>query len=131
MNASGGGGGCVRRDGEPAVRPPLRPPELQLGRQELPLPRLRPDGEAETGLVVAPLEPVAARLLHVGVADGQIVGGLEHVVDDRAASNRRPDDEESAIAQDSDEPGNAFQFDDRRLAGDHRHPWLELRRRPL
>ena len=68
--------GCVRRDRELAVRAPLGSPELQLGRQELPLPRLRSDGEAEASLVVAPLEPVAARLLHVGVARRKIVGGL-------------------------------------------------------
>ena len=68
-----------------------RPPEADAGRQQELLPRVRPDRVPEAGLVVAALEPVAARLLVVRPADREIGRRLDVVVDDRAVAHRRAD----------------------------------------
>jgi hypothetical protein len=59
-------------------------PESNARRQQVLLPGMRPNGVAEPSLVVASLEPVAARVLGVGPPDGQLGRRLELVVDDRA-----------------------------------------------
>ena len=72
-----------------------RLPQPDAGRQEELLPRVRPDRVAKAGLVVAALEPVAARLLVVSPADRQVGRRLDVVVDDRAVANGRADGAEA------------------------------------
>ena len=94
---------CLLLDVEATVAPPLRLPETHVrGQQEL-LPGMRADGVSEARLVVAALEPVAARVLGVGPTDGELGSRFELVVDDRALSHRRPEHAVTATSERTDE----------------------------
>jgi hypothetical protein len=60
---------------------------------------MRPDREAEAGLVVAALEPVGAAVLVLGPPDRQRVGARDLLVDDRAITDRGADDRVPPAAQ--------------------------------
>ena len=70
-----------------------------LRRQQLGLPRVRADGVAEDGLVVAAGEPVRRRGLLVRPAGRKGGGGGELGVHDRAVAHRRADDPVATLAQ--------------------------------
>ena len=65
-------------------------PEAQPRREEELLPGVRTDREAEAGLIVAAVQPVAAALGLVRPADRQVGGRLELRVDDRPVAHARP-----------------------------------------
>ena len=112
MKANGRSGG---RSSTNSVLPPssrARLPEAHARGQQPALPRVRPDRVAEQRLVVAALEPVGGRLLHVGPADGQLVGRGDLVVHDRTVADGRPDDAVATIAEDADESVEAVEVDD-------------------
>jgi hypothetical protein len=71
-------------DVEATIPVAARLPESNARRQQVLLPGMRPHGIAEPSLVLASLEPVAARVLGVGPPDRQLGRRLELVVDDRA-----------------------------------------------
>ena len=119
MNASG-----VSSSGSSSiVRPPFsasRAPERDARREEVALPRLRPDGVAEARLVVALLEPVAARLL--------VVGRRRSEVPRRSRARRRrsrrrapgrPEDAEAAALRALDQVVERVWRDDRCVPGLH------------
>ncbi len=91
---------------------PARLPESHPRGQEPALPRVRPDRVAEPRLVVAALEPVGGRLLHLRPAGGQLVGRGDLLVHDRALAARRPDDAVPSIAEHADERMQAVEVDD-------------------
>ena len=78
-------------------RPPAlaatRLPQLDLGRQAQLLPGARAEVVAEAGLVVAAAQAVAAAVLLVRPADGQVRARADLTVDDRPIAERRPDDD--------------------------------------
>jgi hypothetical protein len=80
-----------------AVQP--RTPEADAGREEKPLPRVRPDGEAEPRVVRAALEPIGAAVLRVRPADRELGRRAQVVVGDRAVADRRAEDAIAARPQ--------------------------------
>ena len=70
------------------------------------------DRVAEAGLVLARLEPVAPRLLHVRDADREVVRRCQVVVDDRTVTHRRAENPKAAGAELSDESVQRAGIDD-------------------
>ena len=86
----------------PVLRPP-RLPEGQVRREEVVLPGVRADVEAEERLVVALVEPVGAALLLVGQPLGQVGGRGDLLVDDRPVADRRADHRVAPLGQSCDQ----------------------------
>ena len=80
---------------------------------------MRPDRVAEPRLVLAALETVGAAVLAIRPASRKVAVLLELVVNDRAVPQRRPENEESALPQHSDEGAEPFGGDDRGLGLQH------------
>ena len=74
-------------------------PQRQPRREQEALPRVRPDHEAEAGVVVAPFQPVHAGLLVVGPAHWEVVRRAQLVVDDGPVTQRGSQRDVSTPAQ--------------------------------
>ena len=110
-------------EGEDALLVPARVPEPYLRREQLALPRVRPDGVPEAGRVVSLLEPIAPRRLHVGHADRQLVCRVDLGVDDGAAAHRRSDDAVAELTKRPNEAVQALEVDHEVVTWHpHRHP---------
>ena len=107
-------GGRLLDELRPAAVAPTRLPEAHARGEQPALPRVRPDRVPEPRLVVAALEPVGGRLLHLGPARGQLVCRGDLVVDDRAFPAGRPDDAVATIAEHADESVQPVEVDDGR-----------------
>ena len=90
---------------------PLRGKQPHVRRVQILFPALRPHHVAEQRAILTPLQPVRARLLLVGPADGQIGQPLQAVVDDRFVAHCGPHHFIAAAVEHFDQP-----FD---LAGFH------------
>ncbi len=112
MNANGrsGGGSSTNSVLPPSDRRACH--RRTRGRKEPALPGVRPDRVPEPRLVVAALEPVGGRLLHLRPAGGELVGRCDLLVHDRALAARRPDDAVPSIAEHADERVQAVEIDD-------------------
>ncbi len=78
--------------------------QCQSRGEQILLPRVRPDGVAEIGSVVAALEPIRSPLLLVRPADGQLLQRAHLVEDDRPLRDRRPDDRVALLPEPVDDP---------------------------
>src|SRR5690606_9478574 len=79
------------RDGK-AVTLARYAPQGQARRMQVTLPRMRTDDIAEEGAVVAPVQAIAAAVLLVGPAGGQVGDAVDVVIDDRLVAEPRPED---------------------------------------
>jgi len=82
------------------------------------LPRVRADGEAEAGLVIAPFEAVAPAVLAIGPPDRKLARRGKLVVDDRSVAERRAEHAVPVVAKPADQIVERFHRDDELL----RHP---------
>lgn len=79
----------LRQEVQPAVMRALHGKQGLPGREQIAFPRVRADGVAEHGVVIAPLQAIAARCLTVGPADRQLGHRVDALVDDGALAPHR------------------------------------------
>jgi hypothetical protein len=82
---------------------------------------LRPHGVAEEGAVAAGLEPVAAGLLPLRPAGGEVLDPRDLVVDDGAVAEPRPDEPVARGAEEPEEIREALEGERGSIAG---QKWL-------
>ena len=102
-------GAGMHREG---IRGLLDREQRQSRGEQILLPRVRSDGIAEIGLVVAAAEPIGASLLLVGPADGQLLEPAHLVEDDRPLRDGRPDDRVALLPEAVDDPAQVGLVDD-------------------
>ena len=82
---------------------PSSAPQQLAGGEQQRLPRLRPGDVAKHRLVTALTKSVAAGVLQISHAAGQLIDRLDLRVDDRTVPDRRPDDHPPALAEQVDQ----------------------------
>ncbi len=72
---------------------------------------MRPDGIAEQRVIVPPLQAIAAAILLVRPAGGQIVHPFDVIIDDGIVAHGGTEDAEAVVAQGPDQRRQAVEAD--------------------